>query len=227
MFPIHDDNPTHQTPFVTIALIVINVLAFLYELSLDSQEMLNAFIRMWGVVPAQLVGDFGSEFLTLFSSMFLHGGWLHLGGNMLYLWIFGNNVEDRLGHFRYIIFYLLAGLLASAAQVFIDPSETLPNIGASGAIAGVMGAYILEWPRARVATAVIFFYFLRIIYIPALIVLGIWFILQFFNGVAGLTDVSAEAVGGVAFFAHIGGFVAGLLLMKPFQIGRPEHARYT
>lgn len=224
MIPLRDANPTRRFPVVTVGLIVINVLAFFYELLLEGQGQLNEFIFMWGVIPGELTTDFGDEAATLVSSMFLHGGWAHLLGNMLYLWIFGDNVEDLLGPVRYIIFYFVAGFLATAAQVAIAPGSGVPNIGASGAIAGVMGGYILEFPRARITTGIFLIYFLRVAQIPAVFVLGFWFVLQTFNGVAGLTTMSAEA-GGVAFFAHIGGFIAGLLLMRPFQLGRPTADR--
>lgn len=220
MIPLRDANPTRRAPVVTVALIVINIGVFLFELWLEGQGALDSFILTWGIIPRELTTDFVGELPTVFTAMFMHGGWAHLLGNMLYLWIFGDNVEDRLGSGRYIVFYLLCGILATAAQLAINPDSPVPNIGASGAIAGVMGAYILEFPRARVATGIILIYIIRIVEIPAFIVLGFWFVLQFFNGIAGLTSISAEAAGGIAFFAHIGGFIAGLLLMKPFQAGR-------
>lgn len=200
---------------VTFGLIGLNVLVFLYELTLESQGQLEPFFVQWAVIPAQLLNDPVGELPTVVSSMFLHGGWLHLLGNMLYLFIFGDNIEDRLGHFRFLVFYLVAGFLATATQVAISANSIVPNIGASGAIAGVLGAYLLEFPHSKVLTLV--FRFLT--EIPAYIVLGFWFVLQFLNGVMNLGALTSET-GGVAFWAHIGGFVAGLLLIKPLQIGQ-------
>ncbi len=151
--------------------------------------------------------------------MFLHGGWTHLLGNMLYLWIFGDNIEDRLGHLRFVVFYFLGGIAAALAQILAAPDSTVPMVGASGAIAAVLGAYLVEYPRARVRSLVTLGYFIRIAQVPAIIVLGMWFVLQFFSGFLSL---SATASGGVAYFAHIGGFVAGLLFIKPFAVGRPK-----
>ncbi|MCI0394731.1 MAG: rhomboid family intramembrane serine protease [Chloroflexi bacterium] len=215
MIPLRDTNPTRSTPVVTFGLIGLNVLVFLYELTLESQGQLEPFFVQWAVIPAQLLNDPVGELPTVVSSMFLHGGWLHLLGNMLYLFIFGDNIEDRLGHFRFLVFYLVAGFLATATQVAISANSIVPNIGASGAIAGVLGAYLLEFPHSKVLTLV--FRFLT--EIPAYIVLGFWFVLQFLNGVMNLGALTSET-GGVAFWAHIGGFVAGLLLIKPLQIGQ-------
>lgn len=217
MIPLRDKNPTRGAPFVTITLVVLNCLVFLGELYMDGQGQFNAFITEWGVVPAQLLNQPAGEWPTIFTSMFLHGGWAHLLGNMLYLWIFGDNIEDRLGHGRYLVFYLLAGIIATAAQIAVNPQGTVPNIGASGAIAGVLGGYLLLYPKARI-TALVFRF---ITDVPAIIVLGFWFIYQFFNGVASLSTMDMQ-IGGVAFFAHIGGFVAGMILIYPFQVGLPQ-----
>lgn len=217
MIPLRDTTPTRGTPVVTISLVAINVVIFLGELFLDSQGQLNRFILSWGVVPAELVSRPLTETPTVFSSMFLHGGWAHLLGNMLYLWIFGDNVEDRLGHGRYFIFYLLAGIVATGTQVAINPASSVPNIGASGAIAGVLGGYLLLYPRAQITTLVFRF----ITRIPAVIVLGFWFVYQFFSGIASLSTMDMQ-LGGVAFFAHVGGFVAGMIFIHPFQLGRSQ-----
>ncbi|MCK4574840.1 rhomboid family intramembrane serine protease [candidate division WOR-3 bacterium] len=222
MIPLKDDNPTRTFPFITIALIVINCILFIIELS--QGKYLITFIESFGCIPYEItMGTDVEPFiffpvrLTIITSMFLHGGWMHLVGNMLYLWIFGNNIEDKLGHLRFIIFYFIVGITASIAQILINPYSTIPQIGASGAISGVLGAYLLLFPKAKVLTLVPLFYFIRVIKLPAFVILGFWIALQIINGFASL---SYTAVGGVAFFAHIGGFIAGLLFIKPFLIGR-------
>ena len=211
MLPLSDHNPRRTVPVVNYLLVAVNVVMFLWEVQLgaDIEPVLShvAFIpaRFWAlhaVVPS---------IFSALVSMFLHGGWLHLGGNMLYLWIFGDNIEDRLGHFRYLIFYLLCGFAATFAHAVVNPSSAVPSIGASGAIAGVLGAYILLFPRARVTTLIPIFIFITVRELPAIFVLGIWFILQLFIGVESL-GVS-PASGGVAYFAHIGGFVTGMVLI--------------
>jgi len=219
VIPIRDRNPTHRTPVVNIAIIVVNVVVFLYEFSLGAavQDLFFQF----GVIPRQIVSDFSdslyvSAFSPFFSSMFLHGGWLHLGGNMLYLWIFGDNVEDKLGHGRYVLFYLLCGLAAGGAHVLIDPTSEVPTVGASGAISGVLGAYLLMFPRARVVTVIPIFFFIQVAELPALLVLGFWFVMQFFNGLVSL-GYQTGGMGGVAWWAHIGGFAAGLAFATPFR----------
>ena len=214
MIPLRDANPTHRTPYITIGLIVTNTLIFLFELLLQSQSLLSSFIQQWGVVPVELVQFAPLELITIFSSMFLHGGWSHLLGNMLYLWVFGDNIEEKLGHTRFLVFYLLGGIVAVAAQVILNSDSFIPLIGASGAIAAVLGGYLVEFPRARVVTLVGWV----AIPLPAILVLGFWFVLQFFQGVASLDAANMQS-GGVAFFAHIGGFVAGLVLIRLFQIG--------
>ena len=217
MIPLRDTNPTQKTPIVTITLIVLNVLIYLYEwlLSPEPAQMM-AFFDQWAIIPTQLTHNFGPEAITLFSAMFLHGSWVHLGGNMLYLWIFGDNIEDRMGRGRFIIFYLLGGLAASVAQIVIDPNSTVPNVGASGAIAGVLGGYLILYPTARILTLVFRF----ITQVPAYVVLGFWFVLQLFQGIGSLSVMTDAQQGGVAFFAHVGGFVAGMILVKPFLWGR-------
>jgi membrane associated rhomboid family serine protease len=214
--PLKDDNPTSTFPLVTIGLILANGLVFFHQISLDVVESQN-FIFKWGAIPYQiLTGEVLHEFppmplpLTIFSSMFLHGGFLHLFGNMLYLWIFGNNVEDTLGHSRFFFFFLVCGLAAGLAQVFSNPSSTVPMIGASGAVAGVLGAYLLLFPRARVLTLFFIIFFIKLIRLPALFVLGFWFFLQ-------LLGVWGGSLSNVAFFAHVGGFIVGLILVKIFQ----------
>jgi len=208
MFPIRDHNPSGQAPYVTFALIAINVLVFLwYFTSLSEWDTQRLFLA-WGLVPARLMSGEGLE--TVVTSMFLHAGWMHLGGNMLFLWIFGDNLEEEMGHLGFLIFYLACGAAAGLAQALPDPGALTPMVGASGAIAGVMGGYLLLFPKARVDVLFIFIIFFRIFAIPAWIVLGIWLALQIFSGVATPTDA-----GGVAYWAHVGGFVAGLVLTLP------------
>jgi len=212
---------------VNIILIAANVFVFFWELSLGPRlepALFDvAFIpaRFW-ISPLHPLNVIG-----IFVSMFLHGGWLHLGGNMLYLWIFGDNIEDRLGHFRYLIFYLLCGIVATLAHAFFNPASRMPSIGASGAIAGVLGAYLLLFPRAQVTTLIPIFFFITIREIPAFIILGLWFVLQLFVGVASLGVAEGNA-GGVAYFAHIGGFVFGLLAIKAFaqRVKQAPSARF-
>jgi membrane associated rhomboid family serine protease len=218
MIPLRDINPTHSVPYVNVALIVTNVVVFVYEQSLDTRAF-NHLIATAGLIPHQVAHDVGPAVVRdLITSMFLHGGWLHLLSNMWYLWLFGNNIEDALGPFRYSVFYLLCGILAALAQVAISPTALIPIVGASGAIAGVLGAYLVLFPGARVQSIVFFFYFIRFIEIPAIIVLGFWFLLQFAYGLAAN---SGPASGGVAYFAHVGGFVAGAALIFPFKATRP------
>src|SRR4030095_2355355 len=202
MFPIGDDDTARRTvPLVTYSLIALNVLFFFVE-----QSGGDAFLGKWAFVPSRFAANPSGDFLTLFTSMFMHAGWLHLGGNMLYLWIFGDNVEDALGHLKFLVFYLLCGLAASVSQVMVSPNSNVPNLGASGAIAGVLAAYIVMFPKERVKVLMGG----RIIPVNAFIVIGLWFVLQLFSGFCSLSDKAG--VGGVAYFAHIGGFVAGLIL---------------
>ncbi len=227
MIPIGDDVPGERFPFLTYLLIGLNVLVFLFEASLLPEE-LEALIFTWGVIPRDLAawGNDPGVLLTLFTSLFLHGGWFHLVGNMLYLWIFGNNVEDRMGHLGFLLFYLLCGIAASLTEVFLKPGSPVPTIGASGAIAGVLGAYFLLYPRAKVILLVpVFLFFFFTVQVPAVLVLGFWFVLQLFSGVAQL-GVYTES-GGVAYWAHAGGFVAGMVLMPLFRCRRRFPLRYV
>ena len=215
MLPFRDHNRTQTVPVVTIAIIGLNVVVWLYEVLLQGSGQLNAFVAHWAVVPAQLVSNPAGEWFTVFSAMFMHGSWMHIIGNMLYLWIFGDNIEDVLGSGLYLVFYLVCGLAATAAQVIVGPGSMIPNLGASGAIAGVLGSYLLLYPQARIDTLFTLGYFLRVIQLPAIMVLGFWFVLQFFQGLGSLGVTTQQ--GGVAYFAHIGGFVAGLGLMALYR----------
>jgi len=212
LIPIRDDIPSRTTPWVKIAFIAISVAAFLYVNSLTSEGSVRAFYMTFGAVPAALTGS-DPAYLTVLTSMFLHGGWGHLLGNMWYLWIFGNNVEDAMGHGAFAAFYLLCGISATAAQVLIDPASRVPMVGASGAIAGVLGAYLVLYPAARVLAVVPIWVFIRFVEVPAILFLVLWFLLQLFLGVSAL---GVQQEGGVAFWAHVGGFVAGLVLVRPF-----------
>jgi len=213
MLPIGDDNSSRRAvPIVTYMLIAANVLFFLVELSGG-----DAFIMKWAFVPSRFLANPTADFLTLFTSMFMHGGWLHLGGNMLYLWIFGDNIEDRFGQGRFLIFYLLCGLGATALQLYFSLDSSIPNLGASGAIAGVLGSYILLFPQARVSVL----QGQRVIPVPALIVIGFWFVLQLFSGIGSIAATSDT--GGVAYMAHVGGFVTGFVLT--FLFGGSSRAR--
>ena len=222
MFPIGDENDHSGIAFVTIALIGLNVIAFLNEISRPEQAV-QAFIFSWGVVPREYAAGVDLPphipvpfWSTLVTSMFLHGGWGHLGGNMLFLWIFGDNIEHRLGHLRFILFYLLCGLAASFAHIFFNSGSAIPAVGASGAISGVLGGYLLMFPRNRV-------YVLTwggVIAVPALFMLGLWIVTQFVNGVGSIAVTDETSGGGVAYMAHIGGFVAGLILAPLFSAGR-------
>ncbi len=220
MLPLRDDNPTRVAPVVNWALIFVNVVVFLYQVSLGPRQE-QRLIYEYGAIPAVI---FGYKTLpaylavipakaSLFTSMFLHGGWLHLIGNMWYLWIFGDNIEESMGRLRYLAFYLICGIAASCSHVLSNPESFLPSIGASGAISGVLGAYLLLFPRARVLVLIPLGFFTRLIYIPAGFVLGFWFVLQLLSGSMG----GPQNGGGVAFWAHIGGFIAGMLLVGLFK----------
>ena len=217
MFPLRDDQASSIKPVMTWVLIAINVVVFLYEVMLGPR--LEPFLMQAAFVPSRLFGGGGMpggdlQVDNALLSMFLHGGWAHIGGNMLFLWIFGDNVEDRLGHLRFLIFYLLCGFVASYAHAFASPHSPVPAVGASGAIAGVLGAYLFLYPRARVLTAVVLGFYVTTIAVPALVYLPIWFLLQLISGFAAISRTSAETeAGGVAFWAHIGGFVAGPLVL--------------
>ena len=216
MIPLRDIIPSRTTPVVTIALIAVNVLVFLYELSLG--RAVDAFTLYFGLIPAAF------SWVTVFTSMFLHGGILHVAGNMLYLWIFGDNVEDRMGHGRFLVFYLLCGVAAALAQTITAPDSVVPMVGASGAIAGVMGAYFVLYPRSRIVTLVPLFFFFQVIEVPAILFLGIWFLMQFVNGLGSIVSVAAgQSAGGIAFWAHVAGFVAGISGVIVFR--RPERQR--
>lgn len=214
MIPLRDVIPSRTRPVVTVALIAVSAAVFLHEKALPGDEM-KRFIYTWGLVPAQF------SWLAVFTSMFLHADWMHVIGNLLYLWIFGDNVEDRMGHGRFLVFYLLCGVAAAMLQVAVNPASQVPMVGASGAIAGVLGAYLVMFPRSRILTLVPIFVFVQIIEVPALLFLGLWFLLQLLSGV-GTLGQSAD-VGGVAFWAHAGGFVAGLVAVWVFR--RPERQR--
>lgn len=208
MFPIRDHNPSGRIPFVTYALVAINVVVFLTTFPGKTDYQLGYAFFDWGLIPARIMAGEGYE--TFVTSMFLHGGWAHLAGNLLFLWIFGDNMEEEMGHFGFLLFYLATGVAAGLGQMAPDPQSTVPMIGASGAIAGVMGGYLLLFPRAKVDVLFIFVVFVRIFAVPAWIVLSIWFGLQVFSGYAAQMDG-----GGVAYWAHAGGFVAGLALTLP------------
>jgi len=213
MIPIKDDNPTKSFPFFTIIIITLNIFIFIYQVSLGTGT--NRFILQMALIPYEIIhftkihslSSF-PPFTTFFTSIFTHANLLHLGGNMLYLWIFGNNIEDALGHFRFLAFYFTCGIIATVCHIAIAPNSTVPLIGASGAIAGILGAYLLLYPKAGVHTLIFIVFFIKIIRLPAIFVLSLWFIIQLIN--------STGPGGGVAWFAHIGGFVAGFILIKPF-----------
>jgi membrane associated rhomboid family serine protease len=227
MIPIRDDQPSYSTPFINYFIIGLNVLVFLFELSIgaEGRRALNAFVFEFGVVPVRIeralagVGQYtlAMTLPTILTSMFLHGGWLHIIGNMWFLWIFGDNIEDHLGHFRYLLFYLACGVAAAITHIIFNLSSNEPTVGASGAIAGVMGAYVILYPRARVLTLVFFFLW----WIPAWVFLGYWFLIQFLSGAAMSVAETSRSTGGIAFWAHVGGFVAGILLIKIL----PQRAR--
>jgi membrane associated rhomboid family serine protease len=238
LFPLRDENPTLLTPYVTIAIIAINVVVWLFlEGAGLSPGTLNHAICAYGLIPAEVTNQTGDHlgvllgqgvgcrfggltWQTIVTSMFLHGGWLHIIGNMWFLWLFGNNIEDSMGHVRYLVFYLLMGTAAAGAQILSSPASPIPTIGASGAISGVMGAYLVLYPRVRIQTLFIIFFFIRIIPVPAWLILGEWFVVQLISGAAG-----PQTGGGVAFWAHVGGFVSGVLLVKLFVDRRLMEAR--
>jgi membrane associated rhomboid family serine protease len=214
MIPLKDDIPTTTVPFVTIGIVILNCLVYIYELTLPS-EVLENFTILYGAIPDRLVHPLTIDVLlpqalppvlTIFTSMFLHGGMLHLLGNMLYLWIFGNNVEDYLGHIRYIFFYMMSGFFAAFIHTLSDINSLVPMIGASGAIAGILGAYFILYPRANISTLFIFIIFFKVIEVPAVLILGLWFLVQLLN--------AGGAGGSVAWFAHVGGFLTGVFLIR-------------
>ncbi len=223
MIPLRDETPSLTTPVVTRALILMNVLAFVFELALGPER--GAFVVGWGVIPARVMAVFSGQepvaaLATLLTSMFLHAGWLHLLGNMWYLWVFGDSVEDRFGHVGFIAFYLASGVASAVMQVAINPGSPIPTVGASGAIAGVLGAYLVLHPRARVVTLVPIVFFLQIVALPAILVLGLWFVFQFFSGAFAL----GGAGGGVAWWAHVGGFLFGMAVAVMLRGERTSRA---
>jgi membrane associated rhomboid family serine protease len=229
MIPIRDDQPRFSTPFVNNFLIVLNLLIFLGEAALDPNN-LKILLFQFGLVPAQVIGVLtGAHHLNpiaalipFVTSMFLHGSWLHVGGNMLFLWIFGDNVEDYLGHLKYLAFYMLSGIAAAATQVALTPHSRIPTVGASGAIAGVLGAYFILYPKARV---LIWFPPVFFFHLPSWVMLGYWFVIQFLSGTASSLSYAGNSDGGIAFWAHVGGFIAGVVMIKIFS-ERPQRNRY-
>jgi len=224
VIPLRDENPSGTFPWMTIGIISANVLAFFYELGLGPK--LQSFLMVYGLVPVkvtyfgQIPGiELGDVVVPFFTSMFLHGGWFHLIGNMWFLWIFGDNIEDRLGHGCFLLFYLLCGIGASVAHIAFNPESGIPSIGASGAIAGVLGAYMISFPMARVVTLVPLFFFLEVLYLPAFLFLFYWFFIQLFNGTLAIA-LSTQTGGGVAWWAHVGGFITGVVLVLLFPKSR-------
>jgi membrane associated rhomboid family serine protease len=230
MFPIRDDQPRFSTPFVNYFIIALNVVAFLFEQSIEYQDPrgYGALMFQFGVVPRHITHalagtghvSLAGAFLPILTSMFLHAGWLHIIGNMWFLWIFGDNIEDQLGHFQYLVFYLLCGFAAAFAHIVLNAGSNLPTVGASGAISGVMGAYLLLYPRAKVLTLVVLIVFFTFWWLPAWVFLLYWFVLQILSGAQTVVQAGQET-GGIAVWAHVGGFVAGLILIKVF----PQRAR--
>jgi len=217
LFPIYDENPAKTVPWITLSLILTNVFVFVYELSLESAGKLQQLLQTTTLIPyeithgVKLVPHIPSiGILAIFTSMFMHGGWLHIIGNMWYLWIFGNNIEESLGHFKYLFFYLLCGVGGAIGHILSQPNSQVPTLGASGAIAGVLAAYLILFPNARIVTIVPIFFFIQVIRLPAILLIGLWFFIQLASGVGSL---STQTSGGVAWFAHIGGFITGILLV--------------
>jgi len=219
VFPLYDENPTRITPYFTYGLIGMNVLVFFHEISLSDLQ-LEQFFQLYAVIPQELTINLSGEWTTLFTSQFLHGGWWHLISNMIYLWVFGNNIEDRLGHFKYLLFYLICGAIAALCQWFIGMYSTIPSLGASGAISGVLGAYLIWFPQARITTLVFLGFFVTTINIPALVIIGIFFVQNLISGFASLQAAAKMSVetGGVAYWAHLGGFIVGSI----FALGNRE-----
>jgi membrane associated rhomboid family serine protease len=222
MIPITDANPTRRFPVVNLLLIGTNIVVFLFELTMRSRA-LDQFIAAWGMIPSHILPALANPlaespgvWLTLITSQFLHSGWAHILGNLIFLWVFGDNIEDILGHALYLVFYLAFGVAAGIVQAWVMGPSAIPTIGASGAIAGVLGAYLVLYPTARIGIILPIFFFFTTIDLPAIVVIGWWFVQQFFYGIGSLTSTAA---GGVAFWAHIGGFAAGIVMILPF-IGR-------
>jgi membrane associated rhomboid family serine protease len=239
MFPLHDDNPTHGVAVVTMLIIALNAAAWLLLQGLGGEPALSQSVCAFGLIPGELFGRLqpgmtiavggdvacrvgGPNWITPLTSMFMHGSWFHIIGNMWFLWVFGNNVEDSLGRFRYAIFYVLCGLAAAATQALTNPASAIPMVGASGAIGGVMGAYAVRYPHARVLTLILLGIIMRTVWVPAWLMLGYWFLLQFLGGLPAL----ASEEGGVAFWAHVGGFVAGVVLLYVMRVGAPRPVPY-
>jgi len=236
MFPLRDENPTQLTPYWTVAIVAINVVVWVTVQGMGASQPFLHSLCSYGSIPGELTGrlpdaamiDFGGYrcqvgglgWATLVTSMFMHGSWMHLLGNMWFLWVFGNNIEDSMGHGRFVCFYLLTGILASAAHVAVDPASAVPVVGASGAISGIMGAYLLLYPKVRIQTLFVLVIFIRVWRVPAWVMLGYWFLIQLASGA-----VAGGQGGGVAFWAHVGGFVAGLILIKPFERASLVEAR--
>jgi len=222
VIPLRDVIPSRTVPYITVTIIVLNAVAWLFEVSLPPDQ-LNQFLTIYGVVPAYFAPA------TLITSMFLHGSWMHIIGNMWYLWIFGDNVEDRVGHGRFIVFYLLCGIAAGIGQIMMDPNSTLPTIGASGAIAGVMGAYFVLYPQSRVLTLIPLIIFWEVIELPAYLLLGFWFVMQLFSAGSIAVTASSHGSGGVAFAAHVAGFlvgVVGVFVFRKRNVDRWERPGY-
>lgn len=229
MIPIRDANPSRSFPIMTISLIIINVIIFLFEVS--AGRNLEVLFNQFALIPDRYFSlaaggafNYIERFYPFITSQFLHGGWMHIIGNMWFLWIFGDNIEDRLGHFKYILFYLMCGVAAGLTHVYTNPSSPVPTVGASGAIAGVMGGYTILYPRARVLTLFIILFFIRFIEVPAFLFLGVWFLIQFLSGAATMAASGANA--GVAWWAHIGGFVVGIILILVLPRRRDRFALY-
>jgi membrane associated rhomboid family serine protease len=228
MIPLQDENPTSKFPLVTYAIILSNIVIYLYQFLAGSAG--EVLIYKYGIIPYEITHfqeiarfpELSTPFpniLTPFTSMFIHGGLFHVASNMLYLWIFGDNIEELMGSFRFLAFYLLAGLVGAVAQIIMAPSSTIPMVGASGAISGVLGAYVLKFPRARVKVLFFFFFLIQVVRVPAVVVLGFWILIQLLNGLSSIGNLDE---GGVAWFAHIGGFVAGLIFVNRFQKRRVQ-----
>jgi membrane associated rhomboid family serine protease len=217
MIPLRDVIPSRTFPFFTISFIVLNTIAFLYEWSLPMSAR-DTFIHTYGVIPIRL------DVLSIFTSMFLHGNWMHFLGNMLFLWIFGDNVEDRLGHVRFVVFYLLCGVAAVFAHVYMNPLSKIPTIGASGAIAGVLGGYFVLYPHSRVLALIPLFIIWEIIEVPAVLFLGMWFLMQFYSVGVEALRTGGQGGGGVAFWAHIAGFLAGMAMVLVLR--KPSRSRW-
>ncbi len=222
MIPIRDENPTHSVPIITYLLILLNVLVFIFQTFLGSNN--DLFVYQFALIPADITSlmSIGSLF-NIFTSMFMHAGLAHIGGNMLYLWIFGDNVEDRLGSFKYLLFYVFGGVVASITHILTNPNSIIPTVGASGAIAAVLGAYLVLFPRQKVLTLIPLGFWLRMTMLPASLVLGVWFLFQFFQGVL---TIGGPDVGGVAVWAHIGGFVSGVVLGQLLKKPEKEYPAY-